>query len=68
MANGFVKEFGLVRLSIGEILRKIIASHSHTSLVKEILEFLKKGFTVPDELSIQALEIYLLDPQCVTRG
>ena len=68
LANGFVKEFGLVRLSIGEILRKVISTHPHTILVREILDFLTKGFTIPDELTIQALEIYLLDPQCVTRG
>ena len=68
MANRFVKEFGLVRLSIGEILRKIFISHAHTNLAHEIVSFLKKGFVVPDELTIQALEIYLLDPQCITRG
>jgi len=68
LANGFVRAFGLVRLSIGEVLRKITTTHVHTQLVKDIMGYLMKGFTVPDELTVQALEIYLLDPQCVTRG
>lgn len=68
MANRFVKEYGLVRLSAGEIVRKILATHSKTKLVQDINDFLKRGLTVPDELTIQALETCLLDPQCVTRG
>lgn len=53
---------------MGEALRKIMKSHSHTKLVQEIKDHLKKGYTVPDELAIQALEVCLLEPQCVSRG
>ena len=68
MANRFVHEYGIVRLSIGEALRKILSTHTHTELVKEIREHLVKGYPVPDELAIQALELCLLDPPCMTRG
>lgn len=68
MANRFVQEHGVARLSIGEAIRKILQSHPSCELVEEINEHLFKGMMVPDELATEALELYLLDPQCVTRG
>lgn len=68
LANRFVQEHGVARLSIGEAIRKILQSHPSCELVEEINEHLFKGMMVPDELATEALELYLLDPQCVTRG
>jgi len=68
LAKRFAKEYGIVRLSIGEALRNIVTSHEHAHIVKEIKEHLHKGYPVPDELAIQVLELCLLDPLCKSRG
>jgi len=68
VAKRFEKEHGLVRLSMGEALRKVMVTHAHTKLVKQIEEYLLNGFPVPDELATQALEVYLMEPSCHTRG
>lgn len=68
MANRFVSEYGVVRLSIGEAIRKILNFQPYTELARQINLHLRAGMTVPDELAVQALEIALLDMQCQTRG
>ncbi|XP_047128980.1 adenylate kinase 9 isoform X1 [Hydra vulgaris] len=68
LANRFVKELGLVRLSIGEAMRHILVSHSKTELVRKMQNCLLKGYVIPDELAIEALELRLLDIQCSMNG
>ena len=62
------KEFGIVRLSIGEAIRRVISTHAHTKLVKQISEYLCNGFPLPDELAIEALQLFLMEPVCHNRG
>lgn len=68
VANRFVSEYGVVRLSIGEAIRKVLNLQSYTELARQINLHLKAGMTVPDELAVQALEVALLGMQCQTRG
>ena len=68
VAKRLEKECGIVRLSIGEALRKVMSTHAHTKLVQQIEEYLLNGFPLPDELAIEALQLYLMDPVCHTRG
>ena len=68
VANRFVAEYGVVRLSIGEAIRKVLNFQSYTELARQINLHLRAGTTVPDELAVQALEVALLDMQCQTRG
>lgn len=68
LANRFVAEYGVVRLSIGEAIRKALNFQSYTELARQINLHLKAGNPVPDELAVQALEVALLDMQCQTRG
>ncbi|KAK7907798.1 hypothetical protein WMY93_016410 [Mugilogobius chulae] len=60
VAEMFAQKHGLVRLSIGRALRKIIETHEHTDLVVQIKNLLNQGHVVPDELAIQALETVLM--------
>ena len=68
VANRFVAEYGVVRLSIGEAIRKVLNFQPYTELARQINLHLKAGNPVPDELAVQALEVALLDMQCQTRG
>lgn len=68
MANRFVAEYGVVRLSIGEAIRKVLNFQPYTELARQINLHLKAGNPVPDELAVQALEVASLDMQCQTRG
>lgn len=68
VARRFEKEYGCVRLSIGEALRRVITLFPHSKLTQVILSHLKTGQEVPDDLCVYALEKALLDIQCQTRG
>lgn len=68
LAKRFCKEYGCMRLSIGEAIRMVLERQSKTDLALKIKEQLFKGQTVPDELSIQCLEVALLDVICQIRG
>lgn len=68
VAKRFADDFGVVRLSIGEAIRNILANQPRTELAKCIQLYLYQGLTVPDECAVQALDVYLMDVQCQTRG
>ena len=68
VANRFVAEFGMVRLSIGECIRMVLDTQKKVELAVNIRAHLVKGLTVPDELAVQALEVALMDMRCQTRG
>eukprot|EP00731_Ephydatia_muelleri_P001087 Em0001g1087a len=68
VANRFVTEYGCLRLSIGEAIRRVMAQFPESDLTTEMKSFLQLGQTLPDELCILALERALMDIQCTTRG
>lgn len=68
VAQRFVAQYGCMRLSIGEAVRKILADLPTSDLAEQILAHIKLGETVPDELCVLALERVLLDVHCTTRG
>ena len=68
LANRFCKEYGCVRLSIGEAIRSVLQKQPKTELAIKIKEHLFKGKTVPDELCIKCLEVAILDVKCQSRG
>ena len=68
MAHRFASEYGCLRLSIGEAMRRVIAQFPDSELSQQMLSYLKVGQTVPDQLCVLALERALLDVQCSTRG
>jgi hypothetical protein len=68
VANRFVAEYGVVRLSIGEVIRRLLTTQPNTDLVRQINHHLRTGCTVPDDLAVQALDVVLMDPLCQTRG
>lgn len=68
MAQRFVAQYGCVRLSIGEAIRKFLAQFPDTDLTQQITSHLRVGQTVPEELCVLALERMLLDVTCSTRG
>jgi adenylate/nucleoside-diphosphate kinase len=68
LANRYCKEFGCLRLSIGEAIRLVLEKQSKTDLAVKIKDHLMKGKTVPDELSIRCIEVAILDVKCQSRG
>ena len=68
VARRFEKEYGCLRLSIGEALRRVITLFPDSKLTQVILSHLKTGQAVPDDLCVYALDRALLDIQCQTRG
>ncbi|KAI8520846.1 adenylate kinase [Branchiostoma belcheri] len=68
LANRFVQEFGVMRISIGEAIRNVLTNQKKSDLAKLINAQLYKGLTVPDELAVQALEVSLMDMVPQTRG
>lgn len=68
VARRFCSEYGCVRLSIGEVLRRMVTKFPQSRLTELIVTHLKAGQTVPEDLCIHALESALLDVQCCTRG
>ena len=68
VARRFEKEYGCLRLSTGEALRRVITQFPDSKLTQVILSHLKTGQAVPDDLCAYALERALLDVQCQTRG
>ncbi|KAL0967755.1 hypothetical protein UPYG_G00256470 [Umbra pygmaea] len=68
VARRFASEYGLARLSIGDAMRMVLASQGNTELATEMMKQLSQGHTVSDKLSIQSLEVALMNPVCSTRG
>lgn len=68
VAKKFCEEYGCIRLSIGEVLRRTISKFPHSKLSQLIESHLKSGQTVPEDLCIYALESALLEAQCSSRG
>jgi len=68
VAQRFVADYDVARLSIGEALRSLLDTQPNTELSHCILSYLLEGQTVPDELAVHALEVALMDTKCKTRG
>ena len=68
VASRFASEYGMMRLSIGEAVRYVLTQQPKTELARLINAQVRKGIPLPDELSIRALEVNLLDTRSTTRG
>ncbi|XP_063088089.1 adenylate kinase 9 isoform X2 [Cavia porcellus] len=68
VAKKLASEYGLKHLSVGEALRTVLSHHPETQLALMLNWHLYKGMTVPDELSVQALDLSLMDSACNTAG
>ena len=63
-----METFGCLRLSVGEAVRKLLDRFPYSELAMQIRMHLIAGETIPDELSVLALERIMMDVQCQTRG
>ncbi|KAJ8397628.1 hypothetical protein AAFF_G00436270 [Aldrovandia affinis] len=68
VARRFANEYGLQQLSIGDVMRSVLANRSQTELATQMLKYLSQGLTVPDELAVQCLDVALMNLVCSTRG
>uniref|UniRef100_A0A8C7P6I5 Adenylate kinase 9 n=1 Tax=Oncorhynchus mykiss TaxID=8022 RepID=A0A8C7P6I5_ONCMY len=68
VARMFAHEYSLTRLSIGDVMRTVLASQGRTELATQMMKHLSQGHTLPDELAIQCLEVALMSLVCSTRG
>lgn len=68
VANRFAHEYGCLRLSVGEALRRVMSQFPDSELTRLLKEYLQAGETVPEDLCVLALERVLLSVQCNTRG
>lgn len=68
VAQMFAQKYGLVRLSIGSVVRMLLNTREHTDLVVQIKKHLSQGLVVPDEMAIQCLEVALMSVACSTQG
>ncbi|XP_030303821.1 adenylate kinase 9 [Calypte anna] len=68
VAKKFASAYGLLRLSMGDAIRMVLNNQPETELALKLKEYLQKGLTVPDELSIQALNVALMNHVCNTTG
>ena len=68
VSERFVANYGCVRLSIGEAIRKVLDLFPESDLTEQMLSHLRVGQTLPDELCVLALERALLDVTSSTRG
>uniref|UniRef100_A0A673XQZ8 Adenylate kinase 9 n=1 Tax=Salmo trutta TaxID=8032 RepID=A0A673XQZ8_SALTR len=68
VARMFAHEYSLTRLSIGDVMRTVLASQGRTELAIQMMKHLSQGHTLPDELAIQCLEVALMSLVCSTRG
>ncbi|XP_038656937.1 adenylate kinase 9 [Scyliorhinus canicula] len=68
VARKFAREFGLQRISAGDVVRTVLLTQKKTELAVHINEHLKKGLIVPDVFVTKCLEVVLMDIVCSTRG
>lgn len=64
----FAQKYGLVRLSIGSVVRALLDAREHTDLAVQIKKHLSQGLVVSDEMAIQCLEVALMSMACSTQG
>uniref|UniRef100_W5KSE9 Adenylate kinase 9 n=1 Tax=Astyanax mexicanus TaxID=7994 RepID=W5KSE9_ASTMX len=67
VARMFAREYGLARLSIGEVMRMVLNTQNKTELANQMQKHLSQGLTVPDELAIQCMDMALMSLACSTR-
>lgn len=68
VAQMFAHKYGLVRLSIGSVVRLLLNTREHTDLAVQIKKHLSQGLVVPDEIALQCLEVALMSVACSTQG
>lgn len=68
VAQMFAQKYGLVRLSIGGVVRMVLNTREHTDLAVQMKKHLSQGLVLPDEMAIQCLEVALMSSACSTQG
>ncbi|KAK7500075.1 hypothetical protein BaRGS_00008622, partial [Batillaria attramentaria] len=68
LANRFVEEYGVWRLSVGEAMRHVLTNQPQSELARNMNRCLLRGMVVTEELQTMALEVCMLDMRCQTRG
>ncbi|KAM9840260.1 adenylate kinase 9 [Aulostomus maculatus] len=68
VAQMFAWKYGLARVSIGSVMRKVLNSRENSDLAEQMKQHLHQGLVVPDELALQCLEVVLMDTVCSTQG
>ncbi|XP_026196504.1 adenylate kinase 9 isoform X2 [Anabas testudineus] len=68
VAQMLAQKYGLVRLSIGGVVRMVLNTREHTDLAVQMKKHLSQGLVVPDEMAIQCLEVALMSLTCSTQG
>ncbi|XP_068433457.1 adenylate kinase 9 isoform X2 [Clinocottus analis] len=68
VAQMLARQYGLVCLSICSVMRMVLNNHENTDLVVQMKKHLSQGFTVPDELALQCLEVVLMSSVCSNQG
>ncbi|KAM9354982.1 adenylate kinase 9 [Pholidichthys leucotaenia] len=68
VAQMFARKYGLVRLSIGGVMRTVLSTQEHTELAIQMKKYLSQGLVVPDELAIQCLQVALMSSDCIIKG
>lgn len=64
----FAEKHGLVRLSIGSVMRTVLDTQPHSDLAVRMRKHLSQGAAMPDELAVQCLEMALMSSVCSTQG
>ncbi|EDO38691.1 predicted protein [Nematostella vectensis] len=68
LAKRFTAEYGVVRLSIGEAIRKVLNNQSHTELARQINLRVGAHRVVDEASMVQAVDITLLNMHFQTGG
>ncbi|XP_021113980.1 adenylate kinase 9-like [Heterocephalus glaber] len=68
VAKNLASEYGLEHTSVGEALRSVLSHHPETELALMFNSCLHEGMMVLDELTVQALDLSLMDSACHTAG
>lgn len=68
LAKRLAQATGFRCASICEIVETLLATEPHSSLAKRITAVLRAGQALPDSIAAEAVQTFLLDPMCQTRG
>lgn len=68
VAQMFAQQYGLQKLSVDSVTHTVLETQGHTDLAAQVKKHLSQGHVVPDQLTIQCLEVALLSSVCSTQG
>lgn len=64
----FAQQYGLQKLSVDSVTHTVLETQGHTDLAAQVKKHVSQGHVVPDQLTIQCLEVALLSSVCSTQG